>query len=534
MQDTLESFASLLGEGGVVTSRPELVAAETATFATHRSIPLILRPSSREEVQACLRIAADAGLRVYPISGGKNWGYGSRVPTADSCVLLDLGRMNRILDFSEELAYVTVEPGVTQRQLMAFLRERGSRLWMDSTGASPECSLIGNTVERGFGHTPYGDHFAHVCGLEVVLPNGQCLETGFSRESGAAAASVYRWGLGPSLDGLFSQSNLGVVTRMTIWLMPAPEYFQAFFFKCSQQGDLGPVIEALRPLRLSGVLNSAVHIGNGYKVISGLQQYPWDRTGGRTPLEPTLLRELAGQMNFGEWNASGGLYGTRAQVAEARRLLRKALAGKVANLTFLDDRLLGLAERFARPLRLVTGWDLAAVIGLVRPVYNLLKGIPTDHPLRSTYWRKKTPVPAAMDPDRDACGLIWCAPVAPLTAEHTETVTRIAAETLLRWSFEPMLSVTLITGRAFMCVVSISFDREVPGEDERALACYYELAESFLQRGYDFYRLGVHSMGEFRADSSYAALLKKIKGLVDPANLLAPGRYEPSVRDTGR
>ena len=76
-----------------------------------------------------------SGTPVYPISSGKNWGYGSRARCATR-VLLDLGRMNRILDFNEELAYVTIEPGVTQRQLYDFLSAR-SRLWMDSHRSEP-------------------------------------------------------------------------------------------------------------------------------------------------------------------------------------------------------------------------------------------------------------------------------------------------------------------------------------------------------------------------------------------------------------
>jgi 4-cresol dehydrogenase (hydroxylating) len=59
------------------------------------------------------------------------------MPSASGCVLMDLRRMDRIVDFSEELGYVTVEPGVTQAQLYAFLQDRGSKLWMDATGASP-------------------------------------------------------------------------------------------------------------------------------------------------------------------------------------------------------------------------------------------------------------------------------------------------------------------------------------------------------------------------------------------------------------
>ena len=65
-----------------------------------------------------MRIANRWKVAVYPISSGRNWGYGSRVPAADGCVLLDLGRMNQIVDFNEELGYVTVEPGVTQAQLL--------------------------------------------------------------------------------------------------------------------------------------------------------------------------------------------------------------------------------------------------------------------------------------------------------------------------------------------------------------------------------------------------------------------------------
>src|SRR5215831_1573371 len=207
----LRQWQYLLGEEHVITELPALRSAETGTFASNRRIPAILRPATRQQVQECLRVANRWKTPVYPISSGRNWGYGSRVPASDGCVLLDLGRMNRIVDFNEELGYVTLEPGVTQAQLQAFLAERKSRLWMDSTGASPDCSVIGNTVERGFGHTPYGDHFAHSCAYEVVLPSGEVLDTGFGRFPAASAAPLYRWGVGPVLDGLFSQSNLGIV-----------------------------------------------------------------------------------------------------------------------------------------------------------------------------------------------------------------------------------------------------------------------------------------------------------------------------------
>ncbi|MGH9631671.1 MAG: FAD-binding oxidoreductase, partial [Bryobacteraceae bacterium] len=461
----LMEWTMILGEDCVITAQDQLDAARTATFATSQSIPVILRPSNRAEVQECLRIANSHGVSVYPVSSGKNWGYGSRVPVKDSCALLDLSRMNRIVDFNEELAYVTVEPGVTQRQLFQFLQERQSKLWMDATGSSPDCSLIGNTMERGFGHTPYGDHFAHVCGLEVVLPTGECIETGFSRFPGAKTGPLYRWGSGPTLDGLFSQSNLGIVTRMTVWLMPAPEYFQAYFFRCDDEDALPGVIDALRALRVNGTIRSAVHIGNDYKVLSSIEQYPWDELGGQTPLTPEHMRGMRKRLNFGVWNGSGGLYGTKAQVAEARRLIRKALKGKVSKLQFLDDRTLELASRFAKPFKWITGWDLSRTLELVRPVFGLMKGVPTEKPTASSYWRMKAPPPARMNPDLDGCGLLWIAPVAPIDGAHAKSVTSLATSILLEHGFEPMISITLLTERTLACVVSIIYDRNVPGED---------------------------------------------------------------------
>ncbi|MEP6713959.1 MAG: FAD-binding oxidoreductase [Terriglobia bacterium] len=498
------------------TDTQRLCEAQTATFFTTQSIRGILQPRSLEEVQECMREANRSGTPVYPVSSGRNWGYGSRVPPADGCVLLDLSRINRIVELNERLGYVTVEPGVTQRQLFAFLKERGSGLWMDATGSSPDCSLIGNAVERGFGHTPYGDHFANVCGLQVVLPSGEIAGTGFAGMPQAKAAEVYRWGSGPSLDGLFSQSNLGIVMRMSIWLMPAPEYFQAWFFQSPEQKALGEFIDALRPLRMNGTLRSTVHIANDYKVLNGLQQFP---EGETTPLMPETMKGYAAKLKFGRWNGSGALYGTRAQVAEARRMLRRALKGKVSKIQFLDDRTLALAARFSRPYRWATGLDLSKTLEIVRPVFGLMKGEPTTAMLGSAYWRKKTPAPADPNPDRDRCGLIWLAPVAPAEGASVSELVGIAESTLLAHGFEPLISLTMITERSVACVISIAYDREVQGEDERAMACYRATEAALAERGFYPYRLGIQSM------NGGSALLRTLKRAVDPNNILAPGRY---------
>jgi len=526
LEGAIQAWRDALGSEFVVTGRAELEAAQTTTFRTEQRVPAILRPANRQQVQDCVAIANRFRVPIYPVSTGLNWGYGSRVPDTDGCAVVELIRMNRIVDFSEELAYVTVEPGVTQAQLFRFLQERKSRLWMDATGGSPESSLIGNTVERGFGHTPYGDHFANSCAYEVVLPNGDFLETGFARFGNAQAAESYRWGMGPVLDGLFTQSNLGIVTRMTIWLMPAPEHFQAFYFRVDDDEALAGVVNALRPLRMDGTLRSAMHIANDYKIMASMRSYPYDVTGGATPLMPEVMKTFRKELSCGAWNGSGALYGTRRQVAEARRLVKRALRGKINKIQFLDDFMLRVAGRFAKPLGALTGWDLSGALELVRPVYGLTKGIPTTHSLKSCYWRHRS-VPANLNLDAGDCGLFWCAPVTPAEGGHTKAVARIAYDVVLAGGFEPMLSITLLTERSASCVISLAYDRRIPGEDDKAEACYKRLLRMLAEHGYYSYRLGVQGMEQMNGGGGYNRFLRELKATVDPNCILSPGRYNP-------
>ncbi|MBI4874959.1 MAG: FAD-dependent oxidoreductase [Acidobacteria bacterium] len=521
----LAEWKTALGEENVTADASATLPAQTATFSTRQRVLAILKPAHRAEVQDCLRIANFHGIPVYPVSRGKNWGYGSRVPTAPEAVLLDLCRLNRIVDFDEKLAYVTLEPGVTQGQLYAFLAERKSGLWMDATGSSNEASVVGNALERGFGHTPYGERFSHLCGLEAVLPNGEVLETGFHRFPGAKAAPTYPFGMGPYIDGLFTQSNFGVVTRMTLWLMPAPEYFQSFFFRSDNPGGLAPLVEAVRPLRLNGTIRNTIHIANDYKVLSGLRQYPFEETGGQTPLAPERMAEFRRRLHFGSWNGSGGLYGTRRQVAEARRLLRRALKGKIDRIGFIDDRMLALIGRFATPFRLLTGWDLSRTLAILRPVFGLMKGIPTDQPMESAYWRKRTVPPPQMDPDRDRCGLLWYAPVAPATGQDAVALTDATCEVALAHGFEPAISMTMVTERSLTCVISITYDRDVAGDDDAALRCLNALRTRLSTLGYYSYRLGVQSMVEMQGQNTYNRVLDSFRKTLDPKGILAPGRY---------
>lgn len=104
-------------------------------------------------------------------------------------VILDLSGLTAILDFDAELGVVTLEPGVTQALLAEFLDRHAHPYLVPVTGAGPQCSLIGNALERGYGVTPHTDHFAAVTDLEAVLADGSVYQTRLHEVAGAELAS---------------------------------------------------------------------------------------------------------------------------------------------------------------------------------------------------------------------------------------------------------------------------------------------------------------------------------------------------------
>lgn len=495
----------------------------------------VLYPASTEEVQQIVRIASRFGIAVYPISRGKNWGYGDACAPRDGQVIVDLTRMNRILEVNTRLAYAVIEAGVTQGQLSDYLRDHKTGLWADSTGAGREASLVGNTLDRGFGHTRYGDHFLTTCGMEIVLADGRVLNTGFGHYSNAKAARAYRYGVGPFLDGLFAQSNFGIVTRIGLWLMPEPEAFCTFYFSAANDSDLPDVIDRLASLRMQGLLQSAIHIGNDLRLLSARGRYPWERAGGKTPLPRDLRAALRREHGIGAWNAGSAIYGTRETVAATRKAVRRVLAPY--HPKFITDRMLGAAQCVRRML----GWfglgrKLGEMLAIGKPIYELLKGIPTDEAIRGTGWRVRGPEPKEpMDPLDCHAGLIWVSPVVPATGEAAKELMAVIEPIYERHGFEALVTFTMITERAMCCVTNLAFDKREADESARAAACYNELMDTLMAAGYVPYRTGSMGFGKLTRNSSvFWDVAVQLKQTLDPQGIISPGRYVPETPGGGQ
>ena len=541
MDKLINELTKIVGGDYVITNDDQLTTYNQGTFPNKHASALVIKPKSNEEITAILAAIrhynAEQDLpenktAVYTVSSGKNWGYAAQEPSFDNAILMKLSRIKSIDEYDSKQGTVTISAGVTQQELYDFLQEQGGKFWMDATGASPKSSIVGNTLERGFGHTPSGDHFDHVCSFEVILADGSIIHTGFKQFSKngitPVAANCYKWGIGPYVDGIFTQSNFGIVTKMTLWLMPKPEHFEAFFISIKDNDKLPALIDALQPLRLNGVIQSAAHIGNDHKAIQALSFYPWKKTNGEVPLPDTLKEQLKKQFMVNTWSVSGAFYGSKAEVRIWKKILKKAIKHVADDVKFIDDFTLSVAIKMKSVLSFFTGIDFNTNVPLLEKLMHLKKGVPTNYFIPSGYWRKKTPpiLNDSIDPTKDNVGLLWLAPIAPIDGNHVKIMTDIIHDIQMKYGYEPALSMTLLTNRTLDCVISIVYDRDIEGEDAKAIACHDELFEILTDKGYFPYRLSSHAHDAYQQiDSSLMPQLKKIKSVLDEGNILSPNRY---------
>lgn len=263
--------------------------------------------------------------------------YGGPAPRVNGSVALDLHRMNRIIEVNAEYAYAVVEPGVTFTELYEHCVAHGLKVW-PSVPSLGWGSVVGNTVDRGTGFTPTATHHQHICGVEAMLANGELVRTGQFAVSGSPSSHLSKFTFGPSIEGLFLQSNLGIVTKLGIWLTPAPQAFMSCSFDMPDFDDVATIVDVFGPLRRDGLLPNTVYVSNLVEWLGmmGRREELWPEP---TPIPEWRLKELQKQLGIGYWNAKFGLYGARdvvqAHFEELKRIVaKKAPKGRLSGELF--------------------------------------------------------------------------------------------------------------------------------------------------------------------------------------------------------
>lgn len=482
-------WRELLGAGFVVDDPGELAElGRNASSFRPRTLVAALHPGSPEEVVELVRIARRHRVPLYPISTGRNWGLGSKVPPKDGCALLDLGRLDRIREVDEDRHYAVIEPGVSQRQLVDHLDALGARLDLNLTGSTPSSSVLGNAMERGTGFRRHRTE--DVRGLEVVLGTGTLLRTGYWG-SAAPARSVhhYRHGIGPYLDGLFTQSNLGIVTAMVVDLLPRQDELRMAMFSFAEDALAG-VVDTLSALYKEGTLREIAHVFNDKRILT-----------------------MTGQATVPRWTGITALCGPVEQVELAGKDLQRALDAVGAAVGF------------------ITAADAAAegTDPMVRGMYDLHAGRPGEVFMRGLYQTlgdtEHVEDIDALDTTRH--GMLACLPMYPMDGALVAEGIALTEQVCARHGVVPAVTVNPIDADAAESVVNLYFDTTDPAARDVAQACNRDLHRTLHGAGFRFYRADIETMPLLaELDPALWEADTALKAALDPDGIVAPGRYE--------
>jgi FAD/FMN-containing dehydrogenase len=475
MARAVEAFAEALGPEAVLTSEQDLREFRDPYAykgSDEHDASAVVMPTTTEQVRAVVRIANELRVPLWAFGQGRNNTYGGPAPRLRGSVLVNLRRMNRVLEVNDELAYALVEPGVRFFDLYDHLQAGGHALWP----SIPDLgwgSVVGNTLEYGRGYTPYGDHATSVCGLEVVLPTGDLLRTGMGAMAGSRSWQAYQHGFGPSPDGLFMQSNLGIVTKMGVWLMPEPEVYLSGFARFEGDAAVVPLIDALRALMLDGTIRNFPLLGQGV----GIGQEDVTAEG---------------------WGLRFALYGREPVVDAQFAVVKEALA-----------RVPGI-EIGSRVFR---GGDRSGATNHDDKVQGGVPGMELMEQFK---------------PLGEDTGHLDLSPVVPFTGVEVLLAIRRIRSMYARHGLQ-YTSGLLILQRSVLQVTTSFFDTNDEAQTRHAYDAYAEMVSELGRDGYGVYRTNIQHMDlvaeqyDFN-DHAMRRFQETLKDALDPNGVLSPGK----------
>lgn len=499
MAEVLADLRSSLGDDAVLTGADiaEFVDPyEPVTWGGQRN-HVVVQPSTTEQVQAVVRLANKHDVPLWIGSQGRNNGYGGHGSVVSGSIIVNLRRMNQVLEVNDELGYVVVEPGVSFFDLHEYAQANGKDVMIDVPDLGWG-SIVGNTADHGFGYTKYGNHYEAVCGMEVVLPDGDILRTGMGGLEDARSWHVYRTGYGPNPEGLFLQSNFGIITKMGLWCMPMPDVYMNCGIRVESDEQLDALVDAIRPLMVDGTIPNIPSCFNvaGIMTMMGKRKDFWLDEG---PLPQEVIDRVRVETGLGAWMMRFALYGRDGQVDEAFTHIQKVL-GNLPGISVSGTK---HDPRTVDPETLDQAGKVQA-------------GIPDNSML------------SAVEFVGENGGHVGFSSVVPLTGRDTRNIIELVRAECAANDVD-YTATFMITPRSAIHVSLFFFDRDDVEQTQRA----YDMCRATVQKasaiGYGEYRSHVSTMDVVADQFSYndnaqRRVNERIKDALDPNGILMPGR----------
>jgi len=429
--------------------------------------------TTTEQLQAIVREAGETHTPLTARVAGSNVG-GLAIP-APGGVVLDLTRMNRVLEVNAEDMYAVIEPGVTQRSLKEHLAERGLPLTFGFALAPPDTSVFANCLMGGLTNRSlkYGDQSASISGLELVRHDGSLVRTG-----AWAVEGVPPFGLVPlpNLTGLFVgwQGTTGIATKMAFQLWPRHPLERRLFVLCWSARATFETVRRLCRTELFDDLGGLSWPSG--KMMLGVQ-HPHPEPGEGEPrwflyVDTTAERE--------------------EELTYKVRVLRDVLR---------DVR--GLGERIEDP------FDLADLVRIA-PDMKPFAEFPTDLRFLTAH---------------GGGGLTWVGTYGPLS--RFDEAADAGCAKMVEHGFPPTVVTRPMRGGHYGVLRFVSiFDRKDDAQRARVSALVRDLLELCTARGFAMYKTPRWAWDWLapRMDPGMLRLMREVKALMDPSGVFNPGK----------
>jgi glycolate oxidase len=240
-ENILKELEDIFGKDFVSNKDEELyIYSQDPGASLPRTVEFVVIPSTVDEIQKLVRLANDYKIPLVPLGGGLTLS-GLVIPVKGG-IVVDMKRMNKIIEINEFSKYAVLEAGVSTGQLLSYLNENYPNLEPPVPDAPPSATVAGNVLIHGSGYLSqkYGDHGAMINGLEVVLPDGEICKLG------SCAVSKYWFARGPIPDliGLFISSfgTMGIITKVSIQLFDKPKFREVVLGLLTDPKDIPNVL----------------------------------------------------------------------------------------------------------------------------------------------------------------------------------------------------------------------------------------------------------------------------------------------------
>lgn len=243
------SIVSIVGAERVSNSPEELfIYSRDSGAQMHRNADYVVMPETIDEVQRIITLANKEKIPVTPLGGG--FTLSALVVPNKGGIVMDMKRMDKIIEVNEISRYALIEAGVSQAALKTYLEKNHPKFQHSTPESPPTVTVVANALIQGHGHISprYGVNSDMINSMEVVLPTGEICRTGSS------SVSPYWFTRGPlpDLSGLFIgwYGTTGIVTRLSLKIYPKPKYREVLAFLADNIDSITDVIAEVTYLDL--------------------------------------------------------------------------------------------------------------------------------------------------------------------------------------------------------------------------------------------------------------------------------------------